>query len=117
MFRFLLDEDTNPRIRTGILRLFPELDIVTAAQVGLLGQLDPEVLAWAALENRIVVSNDRRTMGVAAAARIEAGQGMPGLLLIRRNASLGEAIRGLEEIVVCMEAGELENQIEYIPVD
>jgi hypothetical protein len=40
MFRFLLEENTNPRIRTGSLRFDPELDLVTTAQAGWLGQPD-----------------------------------------------------------------------------
>lgn len=74
------------------------------------------MLEWAATEQRIVVSSDRRSMGVAAIARVDAGKPMPGLLLIRRKALLSEVIRGLEEVLVCMAQGELANQIEYIPV-
>lgn len=80
MFRFLIDEATNPRICTGLLRRHPRPDIVTVGQAGLMGQPDPGVLAWAALENRILrilVSSDRSSMGIAAAARIHPGEPCP----------------------------------------
>lgn len=39
---------------------------------------------------RAVVSRDRATMGLEAARRIEAGERMSGLLLIRRGVGTGE---------------------------
>ena len=47
MFRFLTDEDFDGDILDGLVRRMPDLDIVRAQDVGLAGQEDPVILAWA----------------------------------------------------------------------
>jgi len=113
--KLLLDENLEAAILRGLLRLSPGLDVVRVVDVGLAGAPDQAVLAWAAEQGRVVVSRDRATMSLEAARRIEAGEPMPGLLLIRRGASVGEVLRALELILACAQEGELEGVIEYIP--
>jgi predicted nuclease of predicted toxin-antitoxin system len=113
--KLLLDENLEAAILRGLLRLSPDLDVVRVVDVGLAGAPDQAVLAWAAEQGRVVVSRDRATMSLEAARRIEAGEPMPGLLLIRRGASVGEVLRALELILACAQEGELEGVIEYIP--
>lgn len=113
--KFLLDENVEAAVLRGLLRLYPGLDAVRAVDVGLAGEPDGKVLAWAAREGRVVVSRDRATMGLGAARRIEAGERMSGLLLIQRGVGTGEILRALALILECAEEGELEGVIEYIP--
>ena len=61
MLRFLIDHDFNERILRGV-RSRAEIDAVLARAVGLAHKPDPELLSWAAAENRIVVSHDLQTM-------------------------------------------------------
>ena len=60
--RFQADADLNAEIVAGVLRREPGIDFQTADEARLRGLLDPEVLALAAQENRILVTHDRRTM-------------------------------------------------------
>ncbi|GAO74271.1 MULTISPECIES: DUF5615 family PIN-like protein [Meiothermus] len=113
--KLLLDENLEAAILRGLLRVRPGLDVVRVVDVGLAGAPDQAVLAWAAEGSRVVVSRDRATMSLEAARRIEAGEPMPGLLLIRRGVSVGEVLRTLELILECAHEGELEGVIEYIP--
>jgi len=113
--KLLLGENLEAAILRGLLRLSPGLDVVRVVDVGLAGAPDQAVLAWAAEQGRVVVSRDRATMSLEAARRIESGEPMPGLLLIRRRASVGEVLRALELILACAQEGELEGVIEYIP--
>ena len=62
MLRLLIDQDLDHVILRGLLLRVPDLDVITAHQVGLSNAPDPEVLAWAAEQERIVVTHDRRTM-------------------------------------------------------
>jgi predicted nuclease of predicted toxin-antitoxin system len=112
--KLLLDENLEAAILRGLLRLSPGLDVVRVVDAGLASAPDQAVLAWAAEQGRVVVSRDRATMSLEAARRIEAGEPMPGLLLIRRGASVGEVLRALELILACAQEGELEGVIEYI---
>lgn len=61
MLRLLIDQDLDHVILRGFLLRVPNLDVITAHQVGLSNTSDPDLLAWAAEQERIVVTHDRRT--------------------------------------------------------
>lgn len=74
MLRLAVDEDFDQRIALGLKRLRPDLDIVRAREVGLSGVDDPEVLRWAASEERVLVTHDVNTITKYAYQRVAAGQ-------------------------------------------
>src|SRR2546427_3859128 len=76
--RFLADEDFDNDIVRGLLRRLPTLDVMRAQDVGLSGQRDPVVLAWAAQEDRVILTHDVSTMTAHAYARIADGLPMAG---------------------------------------
>lgn len=55
--RFQADEDFNVKIVAGVLRREPSVDFQTTKAARILGLRDPDVLAHAAQDNRIVVSH------------------------------------------------------------
>lgn len=79
MPRLLADENFNGDIVRGLLLRQPELDIARVQDVGLSGADDPAVLAWAADNDRIVLTHDRATMAEHARQRVVARSSMPGL--------------------------------------
>lgn len=62
MLRLLIDQDLDQVILRGLLLRVTTLDVTTAHQAGLSDSSDPDLLAWAAEQARIVVTHDRRTM-------------------------------------------------------
>jgi predicted nuclease of predicted toxin-antitoxin system len=58
MLRRLADESFNGDIVRGLLLRQPDLDLVRVQDVGLAGADDRDVLAWAAKNNRIVLTHD-----------------------------------------------------------
>ena len=58
MLRLLFDENINRRVLRGLKLRLPGLDYKTAQEVGLKGTPDPDVLASAAEQNRILVTHD-----------------------------------------------------------
>jgi predicted nuclease of predicted toxin-antitoxin system len=60
--RFQADENFNVKIVTGVLRREPSVDFQTAKAANLFALPDPQVLAIAARENRILVTHDQKTM-------------------------------------------------------
>ncbi len=60
--QFQADANLNQIILLAARRREPALDFQTAMEAGLSGVNDPEVLARAAREGRILVTHDRRTM-------------------------------------------------------
>ncbi len=113
--KFLTDENVEAPITRGLLRRRPDLDVLTVREAGLAGRSDQEVLAWASREGRVVVSRDRATMAKEAARRIEEGERMPGLLLVRRGSRVREVIQAIELLLDVAKEGEMEGVIEYTP--
>jgi predicted nuclease of predicted toxin-antitoxin system len=58
MLRFAADENFNNDILRGVLRRNPHVDIVRVQDAELSETADPIVLAWAAKENRLVLTHD-----------------------------------------------------------
>ncbi len=117
MAQFLADENFNNQIVRGVLRQSPDIDIVRVQDVGLSGADDPAVLAWAAQEERIVLTHDIATMTTFAYQRIQAGLSMPGLFEVsRRVPPVGLAIEEIILIAKCSIEGEWEGQVRFLPL-
>lgn len=116
MLRLLIDQDLKQHILRGLRRRVPALDAVPAHEVGLSAAPDPELLAWAAAEGRVVVTHDRQTMPGHAADRVAAGEKMAGVFVVPRRLPISEVIDDLEIIVTCSLEGEWENTIRYLPL-
>jgi hypothetical protein len=99
-----------------VLRREPAIDFIRLRDVGLERRSDAEILAYAAAENRIIVSHDVNTMSAAAYGRLAAGQPISGLLLIHQLAPLAPAIDHLVLIWTASEADEWLNQVCFLPL-
>jgi len=62
MTALAFDENFNNNVLRGLLRRNPTLDVARVQDAGLAGRNDPAVLAWAATEQRILVSHDVSTL-------------------------------------------------------
>jgi len=116
MLRFVSDEDFNNHIVRGIRRRLPSIGIVRVQEVGLQGFADPEVLEWAAQENRLVLTHDAATMTYHAYRRIEAGLSLPGVVIISQFLPIGEAIEELVVFAECSRDGEWDGQVVHLPL-
>jgi len=61
MIRFAADEDFNNDVVRALRRALPEVNIVGVREAGRGGRPDPEVLAWAAAEARVLLTHDLTT--------------------------------------------------------
>ncbi len=93
--RFLSDENFDYVIVQGLRLRQPKIDILTAPQAGILGFPDPAVLAFAAHQDRILVTHDKRTMPDHFAAFLAEGNQSPGIMLMSRKVAIGQAIDAL----------------------
>ena len=80
--RFLADADLNKAIISGVLRREPAIDFLTAHAAGLRTMKDPEILALAAEQHRVLVSHDVGTMTAHFRAFRKAGNVSAGVFLI-----------------------------------
>ncbi|MGH9618841.1 MAG: DUF5615 family PIN-like protein [Bryobacteraceae bacterium] len=114
--RWLADENFDYDILRGLLRRQPELDIIRVQDVGLSGVDDPTILAWAAAENRILITRDVNTMPAHAYRRAANGERMPGVLVVSRSVTVGAAVADILLISECSHLGEWEGQVRYLPL-
>ena len=105
------DADVNGEIIRGLRRRQPEIDLVRVQDTLPEGTPDPEVLAWAAGENRILLTNDRKTMVGFAFQRVAAGESLPGVIATTAEQSVGSAIDDILLIAEFMPEEEIRDQI------
>ena len=113
--RYQADADLNQVIVTGVLRREPAIDFQTAFAAGLEGVKDPEVLAIAAQQERILVSHDRKTMPLEFAKFIIGNQSS-GVLIVSRKLSIEVVIEELLLIWAASSAEEWVNRIAKLPL-
>ena len=116
MLRLLIDHNFNQRTLRGLLRLVPDLDYVTAFEVGMSQTPDPQLLIWAASERRLMITHDRRTMPAHAKEVIDSGYDIAGVIIVAEELPMGLVIEQLELIVNCTEADEWQNVIRHLPL-
>jgi hypothetical protein len=92
-------------------RRLPEIDLVRVQDVLPEGTLDLDVLAWAAAENRVLITNDRNTMVGFAYQRVAAGEPVNGVIVTTSDQSIGSAIDGIQILAECMSEGEIKDQV------
>ncbi len=114
--RFLADENFDNRILEDVALKTNDFDVIRVQDTEIYQADDPTVLAWAARENRILLTRDVNTMIGFAYARIEAGLPMPGVIEIRRQTAIGKAIDELLEVIGASDASEWANKVTYLPL-
>lgn len=116
MLRLAADENFNNDIVRGVLRKNPEIDLVRVQDVGLSGAEDPEVLEWAAMEGRVLLTHDVTTVTRFAHDRVQGGKGMPGVFEVSRRLPMGVVIEDVLLLAECSREGEWEGQVRYLPL-
>jgi hypothetical protein len=117
MLRFAVDENFNMHIVNGVLRRLSTVDMVRAQDAGLLeGADDPTVLAWAASEERVLLTHDVNTVTAFAYERVRQGLPMPGVFEVALDVSVSVAIEEILLLAECALEGEWEGQVNYLPL-
>lgn len=116
MLRLLADENFNGDIIRGLLLRQPDLDLVRVQDVDLAGAEDPDVLAWAAENNRILLTHDRATMPDYAYERVIAGEAMAGVFILDDRFPIGHAIEEILLLEECSEHAEWSTRAVYLPL-
>jgi hypothetical protein len=80
-----------------------------------LGSVDPDILAWAERERRIVVSRDEGTMKTHLAEHLKAGNHSPGVFLIRKGSALADVAFFLAAAAHASDAVDWQDRYMYIP--
>jgi hypothetical protein len=116
MLRVFIDQDFDHDILRGLRLRLPELDALTARQAGLDRKSDPEILAWAAGQDRVVLTHDRNTMPAYAYNRVRKTELMTGVFVVPREMPVGQAIAELETLIACSLKGEWNSLVVFLPL-
>jgi predicted nuclease of predicted toxin-antitoxin system len=90
--QFQADADLNHAIVTAIRRKEPAISFLSAADAKLEGIPDPEVLAMAAAQGRLLVTHDRQTMPEHFWERLAQDKSSPGVLIVSQFEPLGPVV-------------------------
>jgi hypothetical protein len=111
VLRLASDADVHGDITRGLRRRLPVIDLLRVQDALPDGTPDPEILAWAAGENRVLITNDRNTMVGFAYQRAAAGEPVPGLIATTNEQSIGSAIDDILLIAEHMPEEEVRDQV------
>ncbi len=107
MLRLASDADVHGDLVRGLRRRAPNIDLVRVQDALPEGTHDLEVLAWAAEQSRVLITNDRNTMVGLAYQRLAAGEPVTGIITTTNDQSVGDAIDDILLIVECMPDEEI----------
>jgi hypothetical protein len=114
--KLLFDEDVDARILRGLRRANRSVDARSAPEAGLARTPDREVLAQAAADGRVLVTQDVHTMTAEHADYVASGNISAGVAFIPREVSIGQAIDDLLLIATASSAEDWTNRIEFLPL-
>jgi hypothetical protein len=115
---FLLDEHVPRAVQDQLLRLSPDVSVLTIGQPGapVKGTPDSDLLDWIEKSGYILVTENRRTIPIHLQAHFEAGRHIPGVLFLRRRVPLGQVIESLFLLWATSEAEEFQDRVLFIPL-
>jgi hypothetical protein len=114
--RWLADENLNNDLLRALLRRRPDLDIIRVQDAGLSGADDKVVLAWAAQQDRVLLTHDVGTMTAYAYRRVLNHEPMPGVFEVGRSVPIPVALQDILLLDECCQPGEWEGQVRYLPL-
>ena len=115
MIRLLADENFNGRILRGVRRELPDADIVRAQDTEMYQASDPDLLEWAAQQERIVLTHDIKTLVGYAHGRVAEGKPMPGVFAVQYDAPIGPVIEDVLMILGASTPAEWEDLVTFLP--
>ena len=115
--RFLLDENIEGTILRQMRRQHPTIEVITVGEFNAppFQTSDLDLLDWIQENNYILVTHDRRSMPAHLTTHYEKGGRLPGVLLIRRYATIRQVVDYLGLVGVASDMSEYQDVILYIP--
>lgn len=116
MVAFLADENFDNRVLRGLLLRLPNIDILRVQDTVIAEADDPEVLAFAFAEKRVLLSHDFSTIPDYFKENFKNGIPNPGVIMVHTSLSIGAVIDDLEMIAFCSNEEELLGDFKYLPL-
>jgi hypothetical protein len=116
VLRLAADHNFDERIVRALVDRLPGLDVVRLREAGLAEAPDPQVLEWAADQERVLLTHDHATLPGHAYERTRRGRRMPGVVEVPPTMPLSRAVDDLVLLAECSHDGEWEGQVLYLPL-
>ncbi|MBD2184211.1 DUF5615 family PIN-like protein [Aerosakkonema funiforme] len=115
--RFLLDENLSKQIKMAVLRLNSSIDILCVGEPDAppFGTLDPEILSYVDLSQRLLVTDNRKSMPGHLELHWAEGKQIWGLVWVRPATSLGKLAESIYLLWETYEAQEWIDRVDWIP--
>ena len=94
----------------------PTVDLVSVQELGIRGLDDPDLLARAASENRVLLTHDVNTVPHFAYECLQSGAPMAGVVVVPDRMAVGQAI---DELALLIESGtpeDVELRVLHLPL-
>ena len=116
--RFLLDENLAPALKQAVLSLEPEIDIARVGDEGVpgFGTLDPDILIYLEQSQRILVTDNRKSMPQHLRDHFAEGRVHYGILWLRDKNNHSANAETLHIIWGASEIDEWLNVIQSLPL-
>ena len=115
MVRFQADADLNQILVAALVRRAPGVDFRTAELAQLRGLADPDVLALAARDGRILVTHDSKTMPRHFGEFIQSNRS-PGVIVVPQHLPISAVADELLLIWTATSPEDWTNRICYLPL-
>lgn len=115
--RFLLDENLSKQIKFAVLRINPSISILCVGdqEAPSFGTLDPGLLIYTEESQRLLVTDNRKSMPEHLETHWSTGRKIWGLFWVRPKTSIGQLAENIYLVWEASEAEEWINVINWIP--
>jgi hypothetical protein len=115
--KFLLDENLSKRIKYAVIRINTKIDILCVGDFGAptLGTLDPEILIYLEKSQRILITDNRKSMPQHLQDHWQNNRQIWGLFWIKENTNIGEIAENIYLLWEISEAEEWINVVDWLP--
>jgi hypothetical protein len=115
MLRLLGDENVDGDLIDAIRLEHSSVDFIRVQDVGLRSAPDAEILEWATVNNRLLITHDARTMPRAVYERLLQGSKSSGVVMIPVPFSIRVIRDDLAALELASNYDEWMNQVIYLP--
>ena len=116
MIEFGADQCFDMSIVRAVWRVDPIVTILELNDFGLSAAPDDAILNWAAENNLVLLTHDRRTMPKFAFARVAAGLKMRGVFIVPDEGPSREIIDNIILIAYESDDNEWDGHVNYLPL-
>lgn len=115
MISLLLDQNVEDQIAHGLRRRFPEIDLLFAPEAGVERAPDDVLLRWCAENDRVLLTDDVRTLPRDAYQMIRSGETIRGVLILGESVSIGRAVAYVAAAITALGPEEYRDRVIFLP--